>query len=130
MGISVRCMLDHSFFPFQLNLLFGSILLSLPFQYWPTTHFTFPAYKDQLVIKYTPTTATLVSSCNPTRRCRRLSPISTANPLATVFACCFTSCACLLNSRCVLRPCSRPIPTQNISSSTHHIKSFDTCMEH
>jgi hypothetical protein len=23
-----------------------------------------------------------------------------------------------------------PIPTQNISSSTHHIKSFDACMEH
>jgi hypothetical protein len=23
-----------------------------------------------------------------------------------------------------------PIPTQNISSSTHHIKSFDGCMEH
>jgi hypothetical protein len=23
-----------------------------------------------------------------------------------------------------------PIPTQNISSFTHHIKSFDTCMEH
>jgi hypothetical protein len=25
---------------------------------------------------------------------------------------------------------SLPIPIQNISSSTHHIKSFDTCMEH
>jgi hypothetical protein len=23
-----------------------------------------------------------------------------------------------------------PLPTQNISSSTHHIKSFDACMEH
>jgi hypothetical protein len=23
-----------------------------------------------------------------------------------------------------------PHPTQNISSSIHHIKSFDTCMEH
>jgi hypothetical protein len=29
-----------------------------------------------------------------------------------------------------LRPCSLPIPTQNISSSTYHIKSFDACMEH
>jgi tRNA A-37 threonylcarbamoyl transferase component Bud32 len=23
-----------------------------------------------------------------------------------------------------------PLPTQNISSYTHHIKSFDACMEH
>jgi hypothetical protein len=30
----------------------------------------------------------------------------------------------------LLGPCSLPIPTQNIFSSTHHIKSFDTCMEH
>jgi hypothetical protein len=29
-----------------------------------------------------------------------------------------------------LRPCSLPLTTQNISSSTHHIKSFDACMEH
>jgi hypothetical protein len=29
-----------------------------------------------------------------------------------------------------LKPCSLPIPTQNIFSSTHHIKSFDACMEH
>jgi hypothetical protein len=28
------------------------------------------------------------------------------------------------------RPCSLPIPTQNIFSSIHHIKSFDACMEH
>jgi hypothetical protein len=29
-----------------------------------------------------------------------------------------------------LRPRSLPLPTQNISSYTHHIKSFDACMEH
>jgi hypothetical protein len=30
----------------------------------------------------------------------------------------------------LLRSCSLPIPTQNIFSSTHHIKSFDACIEH
>jgi hypothetical protein len=28
------------------------------------------------------------------------------------------------------RPCSLPISTQNISSSTHYVKSFDACMEY
>jgi hypothetical protein len=30
----------------------------------------------------------------------------------------------------LLRVCSLPMQTQNISSSTHHIESLDTCMEH
>jgi hypothetical protein len=49
----------------------------------------------------------------------------------TKAACCFPlSFFSALPDAWYYGPVHFPIPTQNISSSTHHIKSFDACMEH